>query len=78
MCGKPSATAGEHFDQGAAEAGLQYIQPVALSKTRLLEQSRPCRLGSTVVVARGRSYVLRLWPCWAAGEPRPAEGSVLS
>eukprot|EP00966_Prymnesium_polylepis_P213098 4935578-Prymnesium_polylepis.1 len=34
VCGQPSATAGEHFDQGAAEAGLQYIQ----SATAFLDQ----------------------------------------
>ena len=34
MCGQPSQTRGEHFDQGHAESGLQYIQ----SSTCLVDQ----------------------------------------
>ena len=34
VCGQPSHTAGEHFDQGASEVGLQYLQ----SATALLDQ----------------------------------------
>ena len=34
VCGQPSGTSGEHFDQGAAEAGLQYLQ----SATAFLDQ----------------------------------------
>lgn len=34
VCGKPSGTSGEHFDQGHAEQGLQYIQ----SATCLIDQ----------------------------------------
>ena len=35
VCGKPSSTSGEHFDQGHAEVGLQFIQ----SSTCLIDQA---------------------------------------
>ena len=64
VCGKPSQTRGEHFDQGHAESGLQYIQ----SSTCLVDQEEEdacflCWPGShtlhqqlTETTWRGRSH----------------------
>jgi len=64
VCGQPSHTSGEHFDQGHSESGLQYIQ----SSTSLLDQqsedacflcwpgSHRCHQQLTKSTHRGRSH----------------------